>query len=89
MLGYVLSEEYWGKSLMLEAVHALLNHGFNELNLELISVYHYPFNNQSASVIKNAGFKYEGLQRQSTVRFDGVILDSALYSMTKDEYNAV
>jgi putative acetyltransferase len=89
MIGYVLSEDYWGKSLMLEAVHAILNHGFNELNLELISVYHYPFNKQSASVIKNAGFKYEGLQRQSTIRFDGVVLDSALYSMTKDEYNAV
>jgi len=89
MLGYVLSEEYWGQSLMLEAVHALLNHGFNELNLELISVYHYPFNKQSGSVIKNAGFKYEGIQRQSTIRFDGVKLDSTLYSMTKDEYNAV
>jgi len=89
MLGYVLSESYWGKSLMLEAVHALLNHAFNELNVQLVSVYHYPFNKQSASVIKNAGFKYEGLQRQSTVRFDGVILDSALYSMSKDEYNAV
>jgi len=89
MLGYVLSEEYWGKSLMLEAVHAILNHGFNELNLELISVYHYPFNKQSASVIKNAGFRYEGLQRQSTLRYDGVKLDSTLYSMTKDEYNAI
>lgn len=89
MLGYVLSEEYWGKSLMLEAVHSVLNHAFNMLNLELVSVYHYPFNKQSASVIKNAGFKYEGLQRQSTLRYDGVKLDSTLYSMTKDEYNAV
>lgn len=89
MLGYVLSEEYWGKSLMLEAVHAILNHAFNESKLELVSVYHYPFNKQSSSVIKNAGFKYEGLQRQSTVRFDGVKLDSVLYSMTKNEYNAV
>lgn len=89
MLGYVLSEDYWGKSLMLEAVHTILNHAFNELNLELVSVYHYPFNKQSGSVIKNAGFKYEGIQRQSVVRYDGVVLDSTLYSMTKDEYNAV
>lgn len=89
MLGYVLSEEYWGKSLMLEAVHAILNYAFNEQNLELVSVYHYPFNKQSGSVIKHAGFKYEGIQRLSTVRFDGVKLDSTLYSITKDEYNAI
>jgi len=89
MLGYVLSEDYWGKGLMLEAVRALLNHGFNELNLDLISVYHFPFNTQSASVIKNAGFKYEGVLRQSTVHFDGRCLDSVLYSLTKDEFNSI
>jgi [ribosomal protein S5]-alanine N-acetyltransferase len=89
MLGYVLGEDYWGKGLMLEAVQALLNHGFNELNLDLISVYHFPFNTQSASVIRNAGFKYEGTLRQSTVHYDGRCLDSVLYSLTKDEYNAI
>lgn len=89
MLGYVLSEGYWGKGLMLEAVHMVLNYAFNEKKLDLISVYHYPFNKQSGSVIKNAGFKYEGIQRLSTIRFDGVMLDSTLYSMTKDEYNAI
>ncbi len=89
MLGYVLSQEYWGKGIMIETAQAILNHGFNDLNLDLISVYHYPFNIQSASVIKKLGFKYEGTQRMSTVRFDGVILDSVLYSMTKNEFNAI
>ena len=69
---------------MVEAVHAVLNYAFNELNFALVSVYHYTFNTQSASVIKQAGFKYEGIQRQSAQRFDGYVVDSALYSLTKD-----
>lgn len=89
MLGYVLSEEYWGKGIMVEACRAVLDYGFNELNLDLISVYHFPFNTQSESVIKKIGFKYEGVIRQSTVRFDQVVLDSVCYSMTKDEFNAL
>lgn len=89
MLGYVLSEAYWGKGIMVEVCRAVLDHGFNDLGLELISVYHFPFNTQSESVIKKLGFKYEGVIRQSTVRFDQTVLDSVCYSMTKDEFNAL
>jgi len=89
MLGYVLSEEYWGKGLMVEACRAVLDYGFNGCDLSLISVYHFPFNAQSESVIKKLGFKYEGFIRQSTLRFDNVMLDSVCYSMTKDEFNAL
>lgn len=89
MLGYVLSEDYWGKGLMLEASRAVLNYGFNDLNMDIITVYHYPFNKQSESVIKNLGFKYEGLLRQATLRYDGVILDNMCYSLTRDEFNAL
>lgn len=87
MLGYELSESYWGKGYSVEAIHALLNHGFNDLNIEIVSVNHYPFNIQSEAVIKKIGFIYEGTLRQSTLRFDGIILDNVLYSLTKDEYN--
>lgn len=89
MLGYVLSEEAWGKGFMIEASRAILNFGFNEDDLTLISVYHFPFNKQSESVIKNLGFKYEGYMRETTERYDGVVLDSVCYSMTKEEFNAL
>ena len=58
MLGYVLSEDYWGSGIMLEASRALLNYAFNECRYDLVSVYHFPFNLQSKSVIEKIGFKY-------------------------------
>ena len=65
----------------------ILDYGFNHLNLTLISVNHYVFNVQSASVINKLGFNYEGILRQSTLRFDGEVLDNVIYSMTKEEYS--
>ena len=60
MLGYAIGEEYWGKGIMTEAVREVVRYGFNDLHLDLISAYCYPFNNRSKSVIKKCGFHYEG-----------------------------
>lgn len=85
-LGYGLSEAYWGKGLMTEAVKCLLQYGFEELDLDLISVRHYPFNQRSRRVIEKCGFRYEGTLRQSARLFDGEVYDDCCYSLTKEEY---
>lgn len=86
MIGYVLDDEYWGRGLMKEAVDIVLDYAFNKLSLELISVYHYPFNIQSKRVIEKCGFVYEGTMRKALVHFDFGVVDSCCYSMTKEEY---
>lgn len=86
MLGYVLTEEYWGQGLIPEAVNRVLEYGFMEEELDIISVNHFPFNTQSKRVIEKAGFKYEGTLRMFTQRYDGVVLDVLTYSITKEEY---
>lgn len=60
MLGYWLDEPYWGKGYMSEAVQAVLNYGFNELQLSLITANCYPHNKRSQQVLKRNGFIYEG-----------------------------
>lgn len=85
-LGYVLSEPYWGKGLMVEAAKRALRFGFEELELEMISVYHFPFNCQSKRVIEKLGFSFEGILRRAFLRYDGAIFDDYAYSMTAAEF---
>ena len=49
-LGYVLSKDYWGKGIMPEAVKAVINYLFNELNLDFLTCGYYVFNSQSKRV---------------------------------------
>lgn len=86
MLGYVLSEDYWGKGIITEAAKAVLAHGFTDMNLTMITVNHYSYNNKSRRVIEKCGFKYEGTLRHCVKIFDGNTYDLVCYSMTKEEW---
>ena len=88
MIGYVLAQDCWGNGYMTEAVKRLLQFGFEELHLRLMSISHYTFNKQSRRVIEKCGFVYEGTLRQTFRRYDGEIFDEAIYSITKDEWLA-
>lgn len=89
MLGYVLDEPYWGRGYMTEAVRGALRFAFDEMELELVSVYHFPFNDRSRRVIEKCGFRYDGILRRAFLRYDGAVLDDVLYSMTRDEFYAL
>ena len=89
MFGYVLAPDCWGKGYMSEAVFRAMEHGFLDLNLRLLSVSHYTFNDRSRRVIEKCGFVYEGTLRQTFQRYDGEVFDEAIYSITKDEWLAL
>lgn len=86
MLGYVLSEDYWGNGLIPEASKAVIDFAFNELKLDVLSVCHFRFNQKSKRVIEKCGFKYEGTFRRGNKLFDGTIVDLVCYSMLREEY---
>lgn len=79
MLGYWLDEPYWGKGYMSEAVQAVLNYGFNELQLSLITANCYPHNKRSQQVLKRNGFIYEGILHQAELTYNGNIYDHECY----------
>lgn len=90
MLGYVLSYDYWGKGLMTEAARRVIRYAFEELELDLLAIQHFPFNERSRGVILKCGFTYEGVLRKSFRRsYDGLLLDEVCYSMTREEYEAM
>jgi len=83
MLGYAIGEDYWGKGYTTEAAQALITFGFEQLELDLISAYCYPFNERSKRVIEKCGFKHEGLLRLAEKRYDGEVLDNECFSIIR------
>lgn len=83
MLGYAMSEHYWGKGLMTEAAQAVIKYGFDERNLDLISAYCYPFNNRSRRVLEKNNFQYEGTLKQAEKLYNGNIYDNECYVLLK------
>lgn len=57
-LGYVLSKNYWNQGLMSEATKAIVNFGFNAMNLDRISCAHFIGNTRSEAIIKKLGFTF-------------------------------
>lgn len=86
MIGYVLSDKFWGNGYVPEATKRVLEYAFNELDLNIISVYHFPFNERSKRVIEKCGFKFEGVLRLTSTLPSGEIVDDVCYSMTKEEF---
>lgn len=79
MLGYALSELYWGNGYMSEAANAVVRYGFAELKLDLISAYCYPHNERSKGVLKELGFHYEGTLCKCEKLYNGKVYDNDCY----------
>lgn len=56
-LGYVLSKDYWGKGLMTEALNAVIDNLFNELNYDFLICGYFNYNERSKRVQKKCGFR--------------------------------
>lgn len=57
-IGYVLSKDYWGRGLMPEAVKAVIDYCFRELDFDFLTCGHFDWNRQSRRVIEKCGFRH-------------------------------
>ena len=57
-IGYVLSKDYWGQGLMPEAVKAVIDYCFKELDFDWLTCGHFVWNDQSRRVVEKCGFVY-------------------------------
>lgn len=65
-LGFVLAKPYWGLGLMPEAVRAVMDYLFCELDYDFLICGHYDFNEQSKRVQSKCGFKpYRALMMET------------------------
>ena len=57
-IGYVLNKDYWGRGLMPEAVKAVIDYCFAELQFDWLTCGHFFWNDQSWRVVEKCGFRY-------------------------------
>lgn len=85
-MGYDLAKEHWGKGIMAEAMRAVIDFGFEKMGLNRIEVYIMPRNKRSVKMIKNLGFKREGLIRQRYFDEHGNYADDILFSLLRSDW---
>jgi len=85
-IGYVLNPKYWGRGIVPEAVNCLIEHGFNNLNLDLIWCAHYDFNNKSKRVVEKCNFKYRFQKDEKLRLLDNKEVTTLYYSIFKADY---
>lgn len=86
-MGYDLAKEYWGQGIMTEAMEAVIDFGFEKMKLNRIEVFIMPRNKRSIKLVRNLGFRREGLLRQRYFDEFGQFTDDILFSMLKSDWD--
>lgn len=84
-ISYIVAREQWGKGLVSEALGALLDYGFDRMNLHSIEAGVTPGNDASTRMLTRLGFQPEGHLRESFLVEDEFV-DSLIYSLLKREW---
>lgn len=84
-LGYILHPDYRGHGYTTEAVRLLVGHLFESKEIVRVQSECNPLNIASVRVLEKAGFIREGLKRKA-VLINGVYMDSAVYSVLRNEW---
>ncbi len=84
-IGYDLRPAYWGQGIMTEAVSAIIQFGFETMQLNRIEADVTVGNDASARVLQKLGFQEEGLLRQR-VYFGNTYHDTRFFSLLRADY---
>ncbi|OFY85105.1 MAG: GNAT family N-acetyltransferase [Bacteroidetes bacterium RIFCSPLOWO2_12_FULL_35_15] len=79
-LGYLLSEEYWGKGIMPEAIIQMVEYGFKTFDITRIFARPFGPNIASQRVLEKAGFTLEA-RFEKTFFKNGEYLDELIYAI--------
>ena len=83
-IGYFLAEEYWGKGIMANVIRCMAKYLFG--NFDIVRIYAEPFASNTASrrVLEKAGFRLEGVLKNSIIKND-IVQDSCIYAILREE----
>lgn len=83
-IGYCIGKKWWHKGYTTEALKALINYFFTNVDVNRIESRHDTNNPNSGKVMKKCGMHYEGTLRQADRNNQG-ICDACYYSILKSD----
>ena len=84
-IGYWIGEQYKGQGIMSKSFEAIMDYGFNTLNLNRIEVRTAVKNIKSRALPERFSFHHEGTIRDAEWLYDCYV-DHAVYGLLKDEW---
>jgi len=78
LIGYWLSEQYWGRGIMTEAVKLVTDYAFNNFDIICVMAFIFGKNRGSMRVLEKAGYIQQGVLKQSVIKA-GEIMDEHVY----------
>jgi len=86
-ISYEIASDYWRQGYGSEAVRAMLDYGFQTMNLHRIEAVTEPENEASQALLRKIGFTYEGTLRQRFMRA-GKLHDDVFFALLAPEWLA-
>jgi ribosomal-protein-alanine N-acetyltransferase len=84
-LGYILGRPHWRQGYMREALSALIDCAFSEMNLRRLEADVEAQNTASASLLRRLGFTREGILRERWLT-NGATMDAEVYGLLRHEW---
>ena len=85
-LGFWIGEPYWGQGIMVEAAKAALRYAFTDMGMTKVWCGYYEGNEQSASVQRKLGFRYERTDEDVLVQRLKERRTEIMNSMTREQW---
>jgi ribosomal-protein-alanine N-acetyltransferase len=89
LVGYDLARAYWGQGIAGEAVRAVLQFAFEELELELLEATTVIENARSIRLLERLGFSFDRVRPENILEADGRFNGRAVYRLPRSQYEAL
>ncbi len=80
---YMLGREFWGQGYATEALKAVFQFAFSEMEIDSISAEHFAANPASGAVMRKVGMEFVGITQEKYEK-NGTKHDAAEYRITKE-----
>jgi ribosomal-protein-serine acetyltransferase len=86
-IGYWIASGFQGRGIVTAGCRALIDHAFDELQLNRVEIHCATGNGKSCAIPKRLGFQFEGVLREAQL-LNGAYVDINVYSMLCRQWRA-